>query len=163
MAIQTKNYFENLFVVGYNVQAQNLIDLCDSIMFPFEEVFLSNINAVFFYFFGDGATATMTGLNLKVCPDISQHNPGQINFSNNLLSAINFGPGNTELTVVNLSINNFGSAAIETMLQQLAALPQAIAIDITGGTNASHATWTAAALAAEATIILHGGTVASNP
>jgi len=55
------------------------------------------------------------------------------------------------------------SLGIEHTLVPLAASGAAVAVDVSGGSNASHATWTAPALAAEITIIANGGSVDFHP
>ena len=69
----------------------------------------------------------------------------------------------TSIIAVDLHDNALTTLGIEHTLVGLAATGQPVTVNVDAGTNASHATWTPAALAAEITIVANGGTVVSNP
>ena len=69
----------------------------------------------------------------------------------------------TLIASVNLSGNSLTALGIEHVLVGLASSGTAVTVNVAGGTNASHTTWTAAALSAETTIGVNGGSVIFNP
>ena len=93
------------------------------------------------------ALVSLQFLNFSSCNLLTCILPSTLAFLNNL----------------DLSNNGLTIAGIESILTALTSNLATITIDLSGGTNAAKSTWTVAALAAEAQIILNGGLVFSNP
>ena len=86
-----------------------------------------------------------------------------INASDNSLVTLLCDPTWHNLTSVKLTSNALSSAGIDEVIINIANSGAACAVDVSGGTNLSHALWSVPALAAETTIIANGGSVSSNP
>ena len=161
--LRTRNYFSSKFIPTYDVTAADMNDLCDSVIFTEDDLFLASNHLIYFNIWAEHDSVNLSGLNLIYAPDICRFLVDNINLSNNQLTAYNSITPNANLNTLNFNNNALGNDEIQNLLTYVASLTQAVAVDVAGGTNAGHSTWDSDTLAAEATIIANGGSVSSNP
>lgn len=185
MPTYDRAYFDNLFQAGYTLRAQDLKDLINVIILIPEDLGIDADGATITEPIAIAGTIKLANKNLIRLPRLDNQKPTRIEINNNQLQIVE-GSDNwitvseiiandnnmaqflpsvlwSVITVLNLANNAINSGRIEELLVTMDQTLAAVAIDLTGGTNASHATWSPEALAAEANILLHGGSVTSNP
>jgi Leucine-rich repeat (LRR) protein len=185
MAVQTRQYFTVLFQPGYTLKAQDLKDMNDSTLFTNEDLGWDNTGKTYLPQKTISGILRYTSLSLIKMPSLVNENPNELDaeenqlegftipvtwtnleildLATNLISDVDFTNAPATLIEVDLSVNNLTAIGVEHVLVPIAGKGSAAKINLTGVGNASHATWTANALAAETTITANGGQVYSNP
>jgi hypothetical protein len=163
MTYQNKPYFYTLFVPGYTVTAADMNDLVYSSFFIGQDAAVDYLGRLYFFYWPVGSSVDLHSQNLIAFSKYLSGNYSTLNFSDNQLTSCDFDGPISNLTNLNLSNNALDAAAIEDLLTTLASATIPVVVNLSGGTNAAHSTWSAPALAAEVTIIANGGSVLTNP
>ena len=131
-------------------------------------IFIISNNSLTAFSF-ESSWSALTDFNCSYNNFISLNIPGHfnnitdLNCSNCTLTSFYLNCSTVHLTSLNLSWNSLPSDQIEDILHAVELGGSACAVDLAGGSNASHSSWSSKALVSEQNIINNGGSVISNP